>query len=72
MSEALALPAPAAARPRRHAGEWAEQLAAWTLAGPAVALMWLMLLGPAVAVIVLSLTDWTFGAPTFEWIGLAN
>ncbi|NJR72297.1 MAG: sugar ABC transporter permease, partial [Gammaproteobacteria bacterium] len=26
----------------------------------------------AVAVIVLSLTDWTFGAPTFSWIGLAN
>ncbi len=35
-------------------------------------LMWLMLLGPAAAVIVLSLTDWTFGAPTFNWIGFGN
>ena len=26
----------------------------------------------AVAVILLSLTDWTFGAPTIAWVGLAN
>ena len=57
---------------RLHPGAWAEQAAAWLLAGPAVVLMWLMLLGPAVAVIVLSLTDWTFGAPTLQWIGLTN
>jgi len=72
MSETLALPLPAPARARPRAGAWAEQLAAWVLAGPAVVLMWLMLLGPAVAVIVLSLSDWTFGAPTLAWIGLAN
>lgn len=72
MSEAIALPIPVDTQARRHAGAWAEQWAAWTLAGPAVLLMWLMLLGPAVAVVVLSLTDWTFGAPRFEWIGLGN
>ena len=59
---------PRATRP----GERAEQLAAWVLAGPAVVLMWLMLLGPAVGVILLSLTDWTFGAPEISWIGLDN
>jgi multiple sugar transport system permease protein len=50
----------------------AEQAAAWVLAGPAVLLMWLMLLGPAVTVVALSLTDWTFGAPVFAWVGFAN
>lgn len=72
MADALAL-----ARVRRPAaralpGAVAEALAGWTLAGPAIVLMWLMLLGPAVAVILLSLTDWTFGAPTIAWAGLAN
>lgn len=49
-----------------------EAVAGWTLAAPAITLMWLMLLGPAVAVIALSLTDWTFGAPTIAFVGLAN
>ncbi|MEI8144121.1 MAG: sugar ABC transporter permease [Alphaproteobacteria bacterium] len=57
---------------RRRAGERAEILAAWVLAGPALALMWIMLLGPAVAVMVLSFTDWTFGMPSFAWIGFGN
>lgn len=52
--------------------EIAEMLVGWTLVGPAVALMWLLLLGPAVAVILLSFTDWTFGAPAIAWNGLAN
>jgi multiple sugar transport system permease protein len=34
--------------------------------------MWVMLLGPAFAVIVLSFTDWLFGAPTIQWIGFGN
>lgn len=66
---ASAMPARA---PRVRAGATAELLAAWVLSGPAVGLMWLMLLGPAAAVIVLSFTDWTFGAPTIEWVGLDN
>jgi multiple sugar transport system permease protein len=59
-------------QPRRRAGAFAEALAAWVLAGPAIALMWVMLLGPAIAVIVLSFTDWLFGAPQIAWIGLGN
>src|SRR5262249_8158865 len=50
----------------------AERLAGRALASPALTLMWLMLLGPAVAVLVLSFTDWTFGAPEIGWSGLAN
>lgn len=57
---------------RIRADAWAETFAGWALAAPAIVLMWLMLLGPAVVVILLSLTDWTFGAPTIGWAGLAN
>lgn len=66
---AVALPH---AAPVRRAGALAEELAAWTLAGPAIGLMWLLLLGPAVAVFALSLTDWTFGAPEIAFAGLEN
>jgi multiple sugar transport system permease protein len=69
---AVSLPAHTLTAQRRRAGAAAEALAAWVLAGPAIALMWLMLLGPAVAVIVLSFTDWLFGAPEIAWIGLGN
>lgn len=64
--------APGRAGARRRARETAEILAAWALAGPGIALMWLLLLGPAVAVLILSFTDWTFGAPTIAWAGLDN
>lgn len=69
---ALAVPALASRAARRRPGERAETLAAWTLAGPGVALMWLLLLGPAVVVVGLSLTDWTFGTPTIGFAGLDN
>lgn len=75
-SAAQASPAPASAPARAvrrsSAAGRAEQWAGWLLASPAVVLMWLMLIGPAVAVILLSLTDWTFGAPAWAWMGLAN
>jgi multiple sugar transport system permease protein len=53
-------------------GARAEQFAAWLLALPAVLLMWAMLLGPALAVILLSFTDWNFGEPELRWHGLGN
>ena len=66
----LALARPASRKRKRN--EIAEVLAAWTLAGPALLLMWLLLLGPAVVVFLLSFTDWLFGAPELGWAGLAN
>lgn len=74
MAEAvLRPPSPRAARIRPpRAGAVAEAFAGWSLAAPAIALMWLMLLGPVVALLVLSLTDWTLGSPTLHWIGLDN
>jgi multiple sugar transport system permease protein len=72
MAEALALARVRHQPARALPGAVAEALAGWTLAGPAIVLMWLMLLGPAVAVVLLSLTDWTFGAPSIAWAGLAN
>jgi multiple sugar transport system permease protein len=73
MAEVMALPAgDRAPSGARASVPLAERLAGWVLAGPAIVLMWLMLLGPAVAVLVLSFTDWTFGAPVVGWSGLAN
>src|SRR5262245_18312584 len=62
----------ATARGRRAKVPLAERVAGWLLAGPALTLMWLMLLGPALAVLALSLTDWTFGSPQIAWAGAAN
>lgn len=62
----------ASAPRRRNRGEFAEKLAAWTLAGPAFIAMWMLLLGPAVVVFLLSFTDWLFGAPEIAFAGLAN
>lgn len=65
-------PARLATRRRLRAGAAAEQLAGWVLAGPAFVLIWIMLLGPTIAVFLLSFTDWTFGMPEIAWIGLGN
>ena len=67
----LAAPTVRAATPRA-AQTRAEAWAAWLLVLPATVLLWLMLLGPVVAVLALSFTDWTFGAPTIAWVGLEN
>jgi multiple sugar transport system permease protein len=57
---------------RRPPARLAEAFAGWSLATPAIVLMWLMLLGPVLVLFVLSLTDWTFGSPDFRWIGAGN
>lgn len=58
----------AAVRRRRST----ETLAALGLAGPATFLLFLLLLGPSAAVVVLSVTDWQFGAKTIRFIGAGN
>jgi multiple sugar transport system permease protein len=47
-------------------------LVAWALSLPAVLLMGLLLVGPVLAVVVLSLTDYQLGARGFSFIGLDN
>jgi multiple sugar transport system permease protein len=59
-------------RAPRIAPRHAERVAAYALSAPAVLLIVVMLLGPALAVVALSFTDWQFGAPALNWIGLAN
>jgi multiple sugar transport system permease protein len=49
-----------------------EALAGYMLSLPAFILMWAMLLGPAVSVVLLSLTDWNFGEASLRWAGLEN
>jgi multiple sugar transport system permease protein len=50
----------------------AERWAGWLFVSPAVALLWTVLLGPSLAVIVISLTDWQLGRPSLAFVGLAN
>jgi multiple sugar transport system permease protein len=63
------VPNRSAARRRR---DRTEALAAWRLAGPATALLFLLLLGPTAAVVVISVTDWQLGASSIHWSGLQN
>jgi multiple sugar transport system permease protein len=42
------------------------------LVGPATLLLFLLLLGPSLAVVLLSFTDWQLGARTMNLIGLGN
>lgn len=49
-----------------------ERLVPYGLAVPALALLSLLILLPSLAVVVLSLTDWQFGARSLNFIGLGN
>jgi multiple sugar transport system permease protein len=49
-----------------------EALTTLGLAGPATFLLFLLLLGPTAAVVVLSATDWQFGARSINFIGANN
>src|SRR5262245_37731068 len=50
----------------------AERLAAWLCVAPATVLLWVLLLGPSLAVVVISLTDWQLGRPSLTFVGVAN
>ncbi|WP_457660628.1 carbohydrate ABC transporter permease [Sinorhizobium medicae] len=49
-----------------------DMIAAWTLAGPALFLLIVLFFLPVLAVFVIALTDWQFGASTLSFVGLAN
>jgi multiple sugar transport system permease protein len=78
MTTALELLRPPSAPPDRHlaflsrAAGVLEALTPWALAGPAVILLVGLFFLPSVAVLVIALTDWQFGANTLAFIGLAN
>jgi multiple sugar transport system permease protein len=50
----------------------AETLAAFALAGPAVALLLALFLLPAMAIFLIAVTNWQFGARTLSFVGLQN
>jgi len=56
----------------RNIARQRSHLAAYALSTPAVVLMLLLLIGPLLAVVVLSLTDYQLGAKTLSFIGLGN
>ncbi|WP_454648493.1 carbohydrate ABC transporter permease [Bradyrhizobium liaoningense] len=49
-----------------------ERHVAWIASAPAVALLALLLFGPALAVAVFSFTDWQVGASSWRFLGLDN
>ncbi|WP_321897013.1 carbohydrate ABC transporter permease [Burkholderia cepacia] len=49
-----------------------EALSAWTLAGPALILLFVLCFLPVVAVFFIAFTDWQFGADTLSFVGPAN
>ena len=67
-ADALATLAARPARPARHHAA----LAAPLLVGPALMLMLVLLVGPVVAVAVMSLTDYQLGAPSFDFVWFDN
>ena len=67
--------APGALAPRSRVAARAERLramTAWALSAPAVILMVLLLIGPVIGVMALSLTDYQLGAATLSYIGFDN
>lgn len=50
----------------------ADALAAWVLAGPALALLLILFFFPVIAIFVIALTNWEFGSSNLNFVGLAN
>lgn len=63
---------PSAVRAEHRARSRLNQGTAFALLTPAVLLMGLLLIGPIVAVLVMSFTDYQLGAATWSFVGLAN
>ncbi|WP_341705203.1 sugar ABC transporter permease [Ferrovibrio sp.] len=66
------LAAPPLRRPAIWPAHLYERLAGGLLALPAMVLMALLLVGPVMAVVLMSFTDYQLGAPAFAWIGADN
>lgn len=66
----------AASRPLRRSRwlslEQRDGLTAWSLALPATLAMLSLIFVPTLLVALLSITDWQFGARSFDWIGFGN
>lgn len=73
MADIAARPlSPSLAKPRRSTATRHEQKLQWTaaaLATPATFLMFLLLIGPVIAVIVMSFTDYSLGDDSYSWVG---
>ena len=69
LSVEAALPIP---KRRRSPTERLERRAGWLLSAVAVAMMWLVLIGPCLAVLLIAFTDWEFGMPIVNFIGTEN
>jgi len=72
--DSIALPAgiPAGTSEAGLLARRSEALAGWRLAGPAVALLAMLILLPTIGVVALSLTDFELGYDSIQFVGLDN
>jgi len=68
----IALARPRAGGRRRRHEDVVEMAAGLALVSPAMVLLFVLLLGPSLAVVVIALTDWQLGMPSFQFVGLDN
>lgn len=71
-SEIVAAAAPPSIRKLRRLPGRTDIRAALGLAGPAFLLLLLLFIGPVLAVFVIAVTDWQFGARSLSFVGLRN
>jgi multiple sugar transport system permease protein len=57
---------------QRGARTFGDTLAVAALAGPAVGLLLILFILPVIAVFIIALTNWQFGAGSLRFVGLAN
>ncbi|MFQ3452393.1 sugar ABC transporter permease [Bradyrhizobium sp. UFLA01-814] len=55
-----------------RAQKFAEALAGWALTAPALLLLIVLYFLPVLAIFIIALTDWQFGALSLKFVGLAN
>lgn len=72
MAEAIATPVPNAGTITRSVADRHEARTAWLLSLPAILLLFVFILVPVAAVILLGFTDYELGYSGFQWIGFDN
>jgi multiple sugar transport system permease protein len=72
VAEAVAIPDPIGKAPTHSAAERDEARTGWLLSMPAIVLLFMFILVPVAAVILMSFTDYELGYTGFKWVGFDN
>lgn len=72
MAEVIAIPGSFSKATTRSAAERHESRTGWLLSIPAIVLLFMFILVPVAAVILMSFTDYELGYTGFKWVGFDN